>query len=677
MLKSDDFTDFRISVPGKDRDFRGQSFKIHMIFKEIYILTIIWYINSIDGFKVKERMNILKKLLNFFVLEKTAKKNNFRKIIFSLRIRFLGLILLVCFIIISILTTIMYFTQINAMEQEKNEKAVELTQILSGPAEYYLDKDINTSKDELDIKYKTIVRETDNFKEYNKDIFKILLTDKYGNIRYSTDYKNDIGRNIKAYSYIKDFIERKEDRIKYYEVPIKTGKTAENYRAVSCPIILQTGLIVDLLNDFDKFYKEYQASNKAAKNRIYTILWRTYRNELPEEFDPENPANTLKDNKVNRLYDIDFLFLNLFNRAMDERKGIKRNPGLWNERWLYGLKQQKIDAYFNDNSSKANDANNRIIANMNKIYSEVKELRFLGVVSILFDVNKIKKGLNENTFKFVYIALIAMIISAILFLFAVNFMIKNIKKLEKWAIKISEGDLDKKIYIKTNDEIGRLSDIFNYMMEELIAKYHLEKFVSKSTKNMIDREKDSIKLGKTGKKNFVFLFSDVRGFTSFTEKNDPEVVMEVLNLYFDIQAKIIKSKKGDIDDYVGDQIMAHFGGAKKIDTAISVGISILTEIKTVNEERKKSGLPFFEIGIGINGGDVVVGNIGSGHRMDFCCVGDAVNLASRLCSNAEAGEILISKAIYSDASERYKAKEMKPISVKGKKDRIEVLSIRP
>ena len=621
-------------------------------------------------------MNIIKKMLNFFVFEKSYKKHNFRKVHFGLRIRFLGLMMLVSFFIISILTLIMYNSQKYAIEEEKNEKASELTRILSGPSEFYLDKDINTSKEQLNIKLDTIERESSNFKKYNKDIVKILLTDKYGKVVYSTDYKNDIRRNISAYKYIKRFIEKNDVDVFYYDFKIKNKKLTERYRAVSYPVILKEGLSVDLINDFDKYYAEYQKSSKAVKNKTYKIIWKKYRKYLSEEYNPANPDNILRENKVNKLYDIDFLFLYMFNRAMNERKSPKKEPSLWKETWLYELKQQKLTAYYNDNSAKANDANNKIIANMKKIYSEVKNLRFLGVIAILFDVNKIKKDIGENIKFFIYIAFFAMIISAIMILVAINFMIKNIKRLEKWAIRISEGDIENKIHIETNDEIGRLSDIFNYMIGELIAKYHLEKFVSKSTKNMIDQKKDSIKLGKTGKKNLVFMFSDVRGFTSFTESNDPELVIEVLNLYFDIQAKIIKSKKGDIDDYVGDQNMAHFGGSKKIDTALDVAISIMKEISRMNDERKKERLPFFEIGIGIHGGDVVVGNIGSGFRMDYCCVGDAVNLSSRLCSNAEPGEILVSKEIYSQATEKRRAKTKPPISVKGKRNKIEVVSIK-
>jgi adenylate cyclase len=196
---------------------------------------------------------------------------------------------------------------------------------------------------------------------------------------------------------------------------------------------------------------------------------------------------------------------------------------------------------------------------------------------------------------------------------------------------------------------------------------------------MIDKKSGNesiIKTGVTDRKNLAFIFSDVRGFTSFTEKNDPEIVIEILNMYFELQAKIIKARKGDIDDYVGDQIMAHFGGENRIENAIVVSIEIMNKIKKINDERKRESLPYFDIGIGLNCGEVVVGNIGaSGFRMDFACLGDAVNLTSRLCAAAEPLEILITKETYKKSKKKFKFKNHKPIIAKGKSKMIEVHSI--
>jgi adenylate cyclase len=277
------------------------------------------------------------------------------------------------------------------------------------------------------------------------------------------------------------------------------------------------------------------------------------------------------------------------------------------------------------------------------------------------------------------IAAVMILFGLIAYRFVLNFMIRNLKKLERWALSVSAGNLDSKIVIKTNDEIGRLSDIFNKMIDEITIKYHLEKFVSSSAKSMIGKKSDTsdeLELGGTDRKNMVFLFSDVRGFTSFSEKNQPEVVIEVLNFYLELQASVIMSKKGDIDAYVGDEIMAVFKGTNKIERAVETAIEIVKAIKKANLERLKEGHPIFEVGIGINAGDVVVGNIGSQMRMNYTCIGDTVNLAARLCSNAGPEEILVTKETIEKSKKKFPVLNVDPISVKGKEKKISIVKIK-
>ena len=628
-------------------------------------------------------MNIKKlffKFLKNLNLFKKKKKNNVRKVYFGLRIRFLGLLCAVMVFIIFILTFVMYLNQRKTLENEKNAKAGALTQILSGPAEFYLDRDITTTKEDIRIKYQTIQREAYNFKKYNEDIVKIMLADEKESIRFST-VRSDINK-IFDFAYFKRCLKQKEEKLGFYNFKIKKkGKKTERYRAITYPIFLHKGNVVDVLNDFNLYYKKFHKSNRPIKNKIYRKLWWKYKNILNSDFNPNaNPQSKGIPNEVIKAWDIDFLFLRLFSNIMNNRRGwIKKGESwMWKHKWLFDLKQKKLNAYINDKSKEADQINDKIIKRINYLNSQTQDSRLLGALAILFNVNKIKTDLNKNIKIVMYIALIMLLISAVIILFVVNFMIKNLKKLEKWGLTVSNGNIDTKIKIETNDEIGRLSDIFNNMLNDLKTKFHLEKFVSKSTRSMINKKKDtstSIKLGRTGKKNLAFIFSDIRGFTAFSEKNEPETVIEILNLYLDLQAKIIKSKKGDIDDYVGDEIMAHFGGEQKADTTIETALQIMREILKLNDKRKKKNLPFFEIGIGIHGGDVVVGNIGSGFRMDFSCIGDAVNLSSRLCSSAKPGEILVSLDLFLQAKRKYKIENIPPISVKGKSKKIRVIKV--
>jgi len=608
------------------------------------------------------------------------KKSLIRKVYFGIRIRFLGFIFLALSLLILFFTFIFYLDLRIVLKNEKESTAAKLIQALSGPAEFYLDRDKNTSGQDIIEKYNFINKEAYNFMQFDKDILKIWLINNKAQVLYST-FKGDEGKSY-WFSYFTKAMEQDSNEVFFKTFKIKNSKTKkkDNYLAISYPVFLRQGDVVRILKDFDVNYKKFHNSNIKSKRQIYSALWRKYRNLLTDELDPGKQKTDLNA-KVTKLWDIDFMFLNLFAKVINERQW-KIKPGenyLWNDKWLSDLKYKLKIADENNNLKQETEISLKIDERMSYLTEQIKEFTRLGVLAILYNMDNINIELNKHIIFPLIIALVFLIMSLISFLFIVNMLIKNLKLLEQWAMRVSEGDLDNKLYIKANDEVGRLSDIFNNMMDGIKAKFHLEKFVSKSTRHMIEKKVDSpapLEIGKTGRKNYVFIFSDVRGFTSFTEKNDPDVVINVLNIYFELQAHIIKSKKGDIEDYVGDQIMAHFGGEKKADTAIAVAIQIMKDIQKLNEKRRHANLPYFEIGIGIHGGDVVVGNIGAGFRMDFTCLGDAVNLTSRLCSNARPGQILITKELYSQSTKKFKIKPLEAISVKGKAEPVEILEVK-
>ncbi len=622
----------------------------------------------------RSKNGVLKEILNFIfnLNEKKNKNSNIRKVYFGIRIRFLLLLTGVMFFILLTIGLIMYLNQLNLLKEEKFIKAEELIGILSGNAEFYLDNSIN---EELNIKFDAIKREAYNFKKNNNDIFKIILVNKDYWIKFSTD-KNHYGKKLN-YSYFEKCLKEKEEKASFQYLK------KEPYLAVTYPIFIHSGETVNILNDFKTYYPNYDNLTQTKKRKVYYYLWEKYKDSLKEDFDPKkNQIPEGQKDKIIKAWDIDFLFVNLFFNIMKAKKERIKNTDYWlfQDKWLFIEKEKKIIANKNNNSTKVKAIDDLIKKRINYLNSQVDEIRRLGALAILFDVKKIRTDTNRNIETVVIVTFIIFILSIIIFLFVINYMIKNLKKFEKWALSVADGNIDNKIKIETNDEIGRLSDIFNNMLDELKIKFHLEKFVSKSTKKMIDKKidkKSTVDLGRTGKKSLAFIFSDVRGFTSFSEKNNPEIVIEVLNLYFDLQARIIKSNKGDIDDYVGDQIMAHFGGEKRADTAIKVAIEISREVEILNSKRKKEGLPYFEIGIGIHGGDVIVGNIGTGFRMDFTCLGDAVNLTSRLCSSAGPGEIIASQELFSQTTGKYKFRKLSSISVKGKAKKIKVIKIIP
>ena len=170
------------------------------------------------------------------------------------------------------------------------------------------------------------------------------------------------------------------------------------------------------------------------------------------------------------------------------------------------------------------------------------------------------------------------------------------------------------------------------------------------------------------------LFSDIRGYTAFSERVDPEVVVEMLNLYFQHQAEIVQSHGGDVDKYVGDQLLAVFQGEDMVGDAVRAAIRIQEQTAELSREHPEWGLA---LGIGINVGDVVMGAMGSTDRMDYTVLGDNVNLAARLCSHAGADRILLSECAREavEGCADFTTSTLPPLAVKGKRSPVPVFEV--
>ncbi len=193
----------------------------------------------------------------------------------------------------------------------------------------------------------------------------------------------------------------------------------------------------------------------------------------------------------------------------------------------------------------------------------------------------------------------------------------------------------------------------------------MQKFVSGSTMDMI--QKDTTQEMVLGGENRILtiLFSDIRNSTALSEDKSPSEVIHIVNFYLNLQAKIIKNFGGDIDKFIGDEVMASFNGKDAISRALKCAIEIQATIQNENTKRRKLNEAVCEVGIGINNGEVIVGNVGSEDRMDFTAVGLPVNIASRLCTKAKAGDIIIDKNTYSEGECDYETLEEASFDVKG------------
>jgi adenylate cyclase len=168
------------------------------------------------------------------------------------------------------------------------------------------------------------------------------------------------------------------------------------------------------------------------------------------------------------------------------------------------------------------------------------------------------------------------------------------------------------------------------------------------------------------------LFSDVRGFTTLSENLGPQGIVSVLNEYFTIMVDCITREGGMLDKFIGDAIMAEFGlpvpHDDDEDRAVRAAISMMRDMNTWNAQRASNGLLTIDMGIGLNTGEVVSGNIGSPKRMDYTVIGDGVNLAARLESACKqyAAHILVSENTIKKLKGTYRTREVDLVVVKGK-----------
>ena len=177
------------------------------------------------------------------------------------------------------------------------------------------------------------------------------------------------------------------------------------------------------------------------------------------------------------------------------------------------------------------------------------------------------------------------------------------------------------------------------------------------------------------------LFSDLRGFTSISEQLEPEQIIDQLNEYFTAMVSVVFEHRGTVDKFVGDMIMAIFGAPLSddhhADHAVQCARAMQSKLVELNREWSAQGRPAFQSGVGINTGEVVVGNLGSARMQSYTVIGDAVNLGARiesLCKQFDA-EILISEFTRNELTASYEIEEKGAVTVKGKTQPVTIFEI--
>ncbi len=296
----------------------------------------------------------------------------------------------------------------------------------------------------------------------------------------------------------------------------------------------------------------------------------------------------------------------------------------------------------------------------------------VGYTVVSFSKGFISERVRGAATGVVVLVIVAMILVSLLSIPLAARLLRPLFSLFKGTREIALGNLDYRIPERGKDEMGQLISSFNMMAQELkkkeILKGVFNRYVSPDVADEILKEPEIIRLGGERREVTVF-FADIRDFTAHSARMSPEEIVEVLNRYFTLITEIIFRFEGTLDKFIGDAVMGVFGSPIRSEAHIARGIkavfAIREAVSRANLLREVSAQTPFKIGIGIDSGEVIVGNLGSSMRMEFTAVGEAVNMASRLSSMAGPDEILISGELYESIKGMVVAAPLTETSIKG------------
>ncbi len=331
----------------------------------------------------------------------------------------------------------------------------------------------------------------------------------------------------------------------------------------------------------------------------------------------------------------------------------------------YVLHQGREIVHFDEENKKGSTVVPIILSHQKSVVGAIKvEFSIQSLYTILDSLQKITLLLSVLVFLFLVTAIL--LVTRII-------IIKPLRNFFLPLQRIQKGDFSLQIPVRNNDEINALAQHVNTMaaglQEREFVKDTFSRYVPHEVVNQLLERKIHPRL-EGELRNVTIFFSDIRGFTKLTERLRVEQIVYILNRYFSVMTEVVIQFDGIIDKFSGDEIMVVFGAPIHHDDdpfrAVKMGIEMSNRLKQLNVEFKKEAIEEIQIGIGINTGVAIAGNIGSEKRLNYSVIGDDVNLASRLVSHAKAGEIIISDATYEIVKSEFHCSTLGEVQVKGK-----------
>jgi class 3 adenylate cyclase len=248
-----------------------------------------------------------------------------------------------------------------------------------------------------------------------------------------------------------------------------------------------------------------------------------------------------------------------------------------------------------------------------------------------------------------------------------------LRRMAAAASRVAKGDLDLEVSdVRSTDEIGRLAEAFNRMTEGLKERDRIRdtfgRYVTREVVKRLLESKDGLRLGGESRE-ISLIMSDLRGFTALTSHMSAAQVITFLNRYLGSMVEILIDHRGIIDEIIGDGILAFFGAPEPLEDhpglAVSCALKMQLAMDEINALNEADGLPHLEMGVAVNTGEVVVGNIGSEKRAKYGAVGSQVNFTGRLESYTVGGQVLISQSTYERLVDILDIKEVLRVEMKG------------
>ena len=294
----------------------------------------------------------------------------------------------------------------------------------------------------------------------------------------------------------------------------------------------------------------------------------------------------------------------------------------------------------------------------------------LGISTVSLD-SELRRGLWRDG-----IVLLATLVLAVLGALAMGGRIARPLGELSWAMgRLELGDFNQRISSaeQAHDEVGDLARAFNAMAVGLKERERLRgtlgRYVSGDVADRILEEHDDLALAGELRRVTV-LFLDVRGFTTVSEHLRPTEVLELLNEYFSVVVDRVVANGGTVNKFIGDAAMCLWGAPRTVENperaAVICALEIQEQVARLSADRSRRQLTPVGLGIGINTGEAVAGNLGAARRLEYTVIGDAVNLAQRIESQAQPGEVLISESVYEKVAGEVEAAAREPVKLKGK-----------